>query len=407
MWMRRPPRVMQLAAIPAEPENPSSEGAIPKALEDAIIRLMQSTRMQVAPGTTSSAPRYASTTPVPRHTTVDIAPQEPTDVAMESVSSHSSHGAGVARVRVSAFSELKEFNGKDANEEKARAWFNRLKSASRRDRKTGDEVYALFGDRMSGYWGKCVSMASRYYHASKHVDETPKIRYSDETPEEKREYVDLFINTLRAHEQELASRLTLIEVPEHVHVGEKASRATTWFSLPEEDLLRLKPFPPVGTDANTDAGQSRPCSPDDDDQICYQDRDDEERAKMFVTGYAPQQENARRDFGMGGMVHDRSNKIATTPVLKHFDTDKQPVVIVYARDWAVSAVLSQDHDGIYLPVNFTSRTLKPNELQYSIAEKEILALLRVLNECDNVVERDGKILEKAQSGLPLCPGHRL
>ncbi|OWY93207.1 LOW QUALITY PROTEIN: reverse transcriptase [Phytophthora megakarya] len=63
----------------------------------------------------------------------------------------------------------------------------------------------------------------------------------------------------------------------------------------------------------------------------------------------------------------------------------EPVVIVYASDWAVSAVLAQDHDGVYLPVKFTSRTLKPNELNYSIAEKEILALLRVLNECHNML----------------------
>ncbi|OWY91661.1 LOW QUALITY PROTEIN: reverse transcriptase [Phytophthora megakarya] len=63
------------------------------------------------------------------------------------------------------------------------------------------------------------------------------------------------------------------------------------------------------------------------------------------------------------------SKIATTPMLKHFDVEKQPAVIVYASDWAVSAVLAQDHDGVYLPVKFTSRTLKPNELNYSIAEK--------------------------------------
>ncbi|OWZ07070.1 reverse transcriptase, partial [Phytophthora megakarya] len=70
------------------------------------------------------------------------------------------------------------------------------------------------------------------------------------------------------------------------------------------------------------------------------------------------------------------------------DLDKwthAPVVIVYASDWAVSAVLAQNHDGVYLPVKFTSRMLKPNELNYSIAEKEILALLHVLNECHNML----------------------
>ncbi|KAE9296909.1 hypothetical protein PR003_g23643 [Phytophthora rubi] len=72
-------------------------------------------------------------------------------------------------------------------------------------------------------------------------------------------------------------------------------------------------------------------------------------------------------------------KIAATPILRHFDTEKRPVVIVYASEWAVSASLVQDHDGIYLPVMFTSRTLKQNELNYGIVEKEVLALLRMLD----------------------------
>ncbi|OWZ20742.1 hypothetical protein PHMEG_0004804 [Phytophthora megakarya] len=118
---------------------------------------------------------------------------------------------------------------------------------------TGDEMCALVGDLMAGpacqwylqlekstrkswtelteqfrvqYCGKCVSKPSRYYHASKHVDEMPleylyrldvagmraNIRYSDGTPEENREHVELFINSLCAQEQELASHLTLMEV---------------------------------------------------------------------------------------------------------------------------------------------------------------------------------------------------
>ncbi|KAE8961680.1 hypothetical protein PR001_g29965, partial [Phytophthora rubi] len=74
-------------------------------------------------------------------------------------------------------------------------------------------------------------------------------------------------------------------------------------------------------------------------------------------------------------------KLAETPMLKHFDENRESVVIVYASDWAISGVLTQVHDDVYMPVKFTSRTLKPNELNYDIVEKEILALLRVLNEC--------------------------
>ncbi|KAE8952367.1 hypothetical protein PR001_g33322, partial [Phytophthora rubi] len=72
-------------------------------------------------------------------------------------------------------------------------------------------------------------------------------------------------------------------------------------------------------------------------------------------------------------------KIAATPILRHFDTEKRLVVIVYASEWAVSASLVQDHDGVYLPVMFTSRTLKQNELNYGVVEKEVLALLRMLD----------------------------
>ncbi|OWY97631.1 reverse transcriptase, partial [Phytophthora megakarya] len=72
-------------------------------------------------------------------------------------------------------------------------------------------------------------------------------------------------------------------------------------------------------------------------------------------------------------------KIATTPILRHFDPDRQAVVVVYASDWAISGALMQEYDQINYPVIFTSRTLKSNELNYGIAEKEVLALLRTLD----------------------------
>ncbi|ETM30833.1 hypothetical protein L914_21492, partial [Phytophthora nicotianae] len=75
------------------------------------------------------------------------------------------------------------------------------------------------------------------------------------------------------------------------------------------------------------------------------------------------------------------NKIATAPAQRHFDPDRIPVVVVYASDWTISAVLVQEHDDTYLPVTFTSRTLKPNELNYGMVEKKILALLRILDVC--------------------------
>ncbi|KAL4109211.1 hypothetical protein PRIC1_000914 [Phytophthora ramorum] len=72
-------------------------------------------------------------------------------------------------------------------------------------------------------------------------------------------------------------------------------------------------------------------------------------------------------------------KIVSTPILKHFDPDRTPVIVVYASQWAISAALVQEHDGVYWPVTFTSRTLKSNELNYGIVDKEVLALLRMLD----------------------------
>ncbi|OWY94386.1 Eukaryotic/viral aspartic protease, partial [Phytophthora megakarya] len=91
MPMRRTPRVMQLTAKSVEPEARTPEEAVPKALEEAIIRLMQSTRMQGAPGTTQRAPTDANQNRGFRRQLPDTAPQETADIAMKSVNSHSSH----------------------------------------------------------------------------------------------------------------------------------------------------------------------------------------------------------------------------------------------------------------------------------------------------------------------------
>ncbi|OWZ01379.1 reverse transcriptase, partial [Phytophthora megakarya] len=76
-------------------------------------------------------------------------------------------------------------------------------------------------------------------------------------------------------------------------------------------------------------------------------------------------------------------KIAATPILRHFDpdrrADRRATVVVYASDWAISGSLMQEYDQIYYPVMFASRTLKSNELNYGIAEKEVLVLLRILD----------------------------
>ena len=51
------------------------------------------------------------------------------------------------------------------------------------------------------------------------------------------------------------------------------------------------------------------------------------------------------------------------------------MIVVYASKWAVSASLLQEYDGVYWSVSFVSRTLNPNDINYGMVEKEVLALL--------------------------------
>ncbi|KAE9065276.1 hypothetical protein PF010_g28272 [Phytophthora fragariae] len=89
------------------------------------------------------------------------------------------------------------------------------------------------------------------------------------------------------------------------------------------------------------------------------------------------------------------DKLVRAPIFRHFDPDRRPVVVVYASKWAISAALMKDHDGVYQPVTFTSRTLKPNEINYGVVDKEVLVLLRVLDVCyTQLVTRSIKVLTR-------------
>ena len=74
-----------------------------------------------------------------------------------------------------------------------------------------------------------------------------------------------------------------------------------------------------------------------------------------------------------------NDKIDKTPILIHFDPDRSRVIVVYNSKWAVSAALLQEHDEIYWPVTLTSQTLNTNETNYGMVEKDVLAMLRILD----------------------------
>ena len=55
----------------------------------------------------------------------------------------------------------------------------------------------------------------------------------------------------------------------------------------------------------------------------------------------------------------------------------------------------QEHEGVLCPIRFVGRTLKEGELRYHLAEKEVLALMRVLTVCHTlVVGRKLKVLTR-------------
>ncbi|KAL4163229.1 hypothetical protein KRP22_014808 [Phytophthora ramorum] len=159
----------------------------------------------------------------------------------------------IQRVRISAISDLKEFLGKDQDEDRARSWISKVKSAFLRDQASDEEKCLTFADLLAGpaknwyrqlsrttrskwsdllrcfqvqYCGLGVSVAWQYYHARKRSDESPleylhrlnvaalrtRLKIKDGEPKDRREHVDHFIETLG--DQDLADQLTLLRLPD-------------------------------------------------------------------------------------------------------------------------------------------------------------------------------------------------
>ncbi|KAE9316774.1 hypothetical protein PR003_g18641 [Phytophthora rubi] len=79
-------------------------------------------------------------------------------------------------------------------------------------------------------------------------------------------------------------------------------------------------------------------------------------------------------------------KIVSTPLLKHPDRTRPFVIIPHANQWAACAVLGQEYDGVIHPVRFTGRVLNDAELRYHVAEKEVVAVMRVLDVFQTLVQ---------------------
>ncbi|KAE9274322.1 hypothetical protein PR003_g29645, partial [Phytophthora rubi] len=79
-------------------------------------------------------------------------------------------------------------------------------------------------------------------------------------------------------------------------------------------------------------------------------------------------------------------KIVSTPLLRHPDRTKPFIIIPHANRWAACAELGQEYDGVIHPIRYTGRVLNDAELRYHIAEKEVIAVLRVLQVFRTLIE---------------------
>jgi hypothetical protein len=71
------------------------------------------------------------------------------------------------------------------------------------------------------------------------------------------------------------------------------------------------------------------------------------------------------------------------PVLARFDPELRTRVETDSSGWCLGAALSQlDTDGIWRPRAFFSKKLTPSECNYEIYDKEMLAIIRSLEEWD-------------------------
>ncbi|KAE8962181.1 hypothetical protein PR001_g29793 [Phytophthora rubi] len=173
----------------------------------------------------------------------------------------------VQRVKISAISDLKEFTGKDHDDERARRWISKVKSAFTRDQATDEEKCLTFADLLTGparnwyrqlsrstrakwsdllrsfqtqYCGLGVSVMWQYFHARKRSEETPleylyrlnvagmraRLRIKDGDAKARIEHVEHFIETL--DDPDVADQLTLlrladvIQLEDLLHARERA-----------------------------------------------------------------------------------------------------------------------------------------------------------------------------------------
>jgi hypothetical protein len=74
-------------------------------------------------------------------------------------------------------------------------------------------------------------------------------------------------------------------------------------------------------------------------------------------------------------------KFTTAPTLRHFDHSREVIIKTDASDYVSAGVLSQrDDEGVLHPVAFFSKKHSPAECNYDIYDKELMAIIKALEE---------------------------
>ena len=109
--------------------------------------------------------------------------------------------------------------------------------------------------------------------------------------------------------------------------------------------------------------------------------------RRFIRGFSkiakPLHDLAKKDFKFKWTTEcqqafeNLKERVTETPVLLHYNPEKQSYVECDTSDWTTRGVLSQkDDEGVLHPVAFFSKTLNPAECNYEIYDKELLAIIR-------------------------------
>ncbi|ETO70206.1 hypothetical protein F444_13291 [Phytophthora nicotianae P1976] len=115
------------------------------------------------------------------------------------------------RIRVSAMSELKEFSRKDDEEDRARAWIGKVKSAFVRDQAPDDEKCLVLGGLFTGPVRNCSGdSASRSRDNTTMRGSALKLRVKSGPSNVRREHIEHFIETLDDRDQ--ADQLALLRI---------------------------------------------------------------------------------------------------------------------------------------------------------------------------------------------------